>query len=273
MTRVCFANPLLTHSALSMSSLPMSLSEQFQKDGFAVVPDCLSAEIVARLILLTENARVRTTAPESVANSSGVYALRNLVDAVPEVAELISNPDVVRLVSAILGSDAFMVRSTLFDKTNGANWGVFWHQDLSIAVQDRHEIEGYHAWTRKAGVQCVQPPISVMSRILAIRLHLDDCFADNGALKVLPGTHRSAQLTSNRIEEMSTSVSEVICEVPAGGAVLMSPLTLHASSPMNKPGHRRVIHLEFASIELPEPLQWKYRIPCRQVDDHTISMT
>ena len=125
MTRVCFANPLLTHSALSMSSLPMSLSEQFQKDGFAVVPDCLSAEIVARLILLTENARVRTTAPESVANSSGVYALRNLVDAVPEVAELISNPDVVRLVSAILGSDAFMVRSTLFDKTNGANWGSF----------------------------------------------------------------------------------------------------------------------------------------------------
>jgi ectoine hydroxylase-related dioxygenase (phytanoyl-CoA dioxygenase family) len=102
----------------------------------------------------------------------------------------------------------------------------------------------------------------MMSRILAIRLHLDDCFAANGALKVLPGSHRSDALTSDRIEEISSSVNEVVCEVPAGGAVLMSPLLLHASSPMINPGHRRVIHLEFTAQELPQPLEWRYRMPC-----------
>ena len=239
-----------------------SLFSMFQNQGFAVVPQCLDGDTVARLVHLTELARARVEAAESVSNSSGVYALRNLVDVVPEVAELSLNSKVAELVEAVLGTGAFMVRSTLFDKTDGANWGVFWHQDLSIAVKERHQVEGFHAWTRKAGVQCVQPPVEMMSRILAIRLHLDDCFAANGALKVLPGSHRSDALTSDRIEEISSSVNEVVCEVPAGGAVLMSPLLLHASSPMINPGHRRVIHLEFTAQELPQPLEWRYRMPC-----------
>ena len=240
-----------------------SLFSMFQNQGFAVVPQCLDGDTVARLVHLTELARARIEAAESVSNSSGVYALRNLVDVVPEVAELSLNSKVAELVEAVLGTGAFMVRSTLFDKTDGANWGVFWHQDLSIAVKERHEVEGFHAWTRKAGIQCVQPPVQIMSRILAVRLHLDDCFAANGALKVLPGSHRSDALTSNRIEEISSSVNEVVCEVPAGGAVLMSPLLLHASSPMINPGHRRVIHLEFTAQELPQPLEWRYRMPCK----------
>jgi ectoine hydroxylase-related dioxygenase (phytanoyl-CoA dioxygenase family) len=241
-----------------------SLFRMFQNQGFAVVPQCLDGDTVARLVHLTELARARIEAAESVSNSSGVYALRNLVDVIPEVAELSLNSKIAELVEAVLGTGAFMVRSTLFDKTDGANWGVFWHQDLSIAVKERHEVEGFHAWTRKAGVQCVQPPVQIMSRILAVRLHLDDCFAANGALKVLPGSHRSDALTSDRIEEISSSVNDVVCEVPAGGAVLMSPLLLHASSPMINPGHRRVIHLEFTAGELPEPLEWRYRIQCRQ---------
>jgi ectoine hydroxylase-related dioxygenase (phytanoyl-CoA dioxygenase family) len=234
----------------------------FQNQGFAVVPQCLDGDTVARLVHLTELARARIEAAESVSNSSGVYALRNLVDVIPEVAELSLNSKIAELVEAVLGTGAFMVRSTLFDKTDGAHWGVFWHQDLAIAVKERHQVEGFHAWTRKAGVQCVQPPVEMMSRILAIRLHLDDCFAANGALKVLLGSHRSDALTSNRIEEISSSANKVVCEVPAGGATLISPLLLHASSPMSNPGHRRVIHLEFTAQELPQPLEWRYRMPC-----------
>jgi ectoine hydroxylase-related dioxygenase (phytanoyl-CoA dioxygenase family) len=245
-----------------MSSPGTSIAERYQADGYAVVPECLSASTVTELIRVIEAAMTRTDADESVANTSGVYALRNLVDVVPAAADLVSSPEVSQLVCAVLGTSAFMVRSTLFDKTEGANWGVFWHQDLSVAVKKRHEVEGYHAWTRKAGVQCVQPPTSVMTELLALRLHLDDCFADNGALKVLPGTHQMSQLTADRIELLATDTPAVTCEVPAGGAVLMNPLLLHASSPMNKPGHRRVIHFEFAAMELSAPLEWRYRIPC-----------
>lgn len=36
-----------------------------------------------------------------------MYALRNLVDVVPEVAELVVNSRVAQLVTAILGTQAF----------------------------------------------------------------------------------------------------------------------------------------------------------------------
>ena len=105
----------------------------------------------------------------------------------------------------------------------------------------------------------MQPPTNVMNQVLALRLHLDDCRAENGALKVLPGTHRDVPLGTAEIEQLAGAGSEVVCEVPAGGAILMNPLLFHASSPMNRPGHRRVIHLEFTAMELPPPLEWRYR--------------
>ncbi len=154
-----------------------------------------------------------------------------------------------------------MVRSTLFDKTSGANRGVFWHQDLSIAVPNRADASGFSAWTRKAGVNCVQTPPELMRRMLAVRIHLDDCTRENGALRVLPGTHGHARLQATDVEELRQSTSETICEVPAGGLQLMRPLLLHASSPMQRARSRRVIHLEFTDFELPAPLAWRYRIP------------
>lgn len=60
-----------------------SLYKHFQEQGFAIVPQSLDGDTVARLVHLTELARARIEAAESVSNSSGVYALGNLVDVVP----------------------------------------------------------------------------------------------------------------------------------------------------------------------------------------------
>lgn len=211
--------------------------DHYYEHGFAVIDECLPAAAVTRFSNLLETARLRAAIGEAVSNSSGVYALRNLIDVVPEVVELIRSSEVARLVTSILGPTAFAAR---------------------------HAMEGFNGWTHKAGVHCVQPPAEIMSRILTVRLHLDDCTAENGALKVLPGTHRSERLTTDRIEQFTAGVAEVVCEVPAGGAILMNPLLLHSSSPMNRSGHRRVIHLEFAADELPAPLEWRYRTCCLQ---------
>lgn len=232
---------------------------QLQENGFAIVPSILDPATVQRFSQLVNAARAADHS-ESVSNSSGTYGLRNLTDVVPEIAELVRHPEVVELVQNVIGGEPFLVRSTLFDETPGANWGVFWHQDLSIAVEERQDVAGFSAWTRKAGVQCVQPPVEIMQQILTVRLHLDDCLATNGALKVLPGTHKLSKLTTDAVEAQQQRGSEVVCEVAAGGAVLMRPLLLHASSPMDVETSRRVIHFEFASLELPPPLRWRYRI-------------
>ncbi len=241
-----------------------SVASQYSQQGFVIIPACIPLDLIEVLSDRIESARQSPAVAEGVSNSSGVFAIRNLTDVVPEVTDLIQSEEMAGLTREILGPDCFMVRATLFDKTEGANWGVFWHQDLSIAVQERHNLPGYSSWTRKAGVQCVQPPPEILSQIMAVRVHLDPCAADNGALRVLPGSHRLQKLSTADIENVKEKSQEVVCEVPAGGVVLMNPLLLHASAPMQRPGSRRVIHLEFTSVELLAPLQWRYRIPVRQ---------
>ena len=51
-----------------------------------------------------------------------------------------------------------------------------WHQDLSIAVKERHEVAGFGPWSVKEGVP-VQPPVEILESMLTLRLHLDDCHA------------------------------------------------------------------------------------------------
>lgn len=236
------------------------LKNEVDETGFAILPTTIDEATRQKFCRLVDEAR-RQQQSENVSNSSGTYGLRNLIDVLPDIVDLVRHPAVEKPVTEVLGDGAFMTRSTLFDKTPGANWGVFWHQDLSIAVEEKADAEGFGAWTRKAGVQCVQPPVELMDQVLAVRIHLDECLGQNGALKVLPGSHRLATLSTAEIETVQQQTEEVVCELPAGGILLMRPLLLHASSPMEEPVSRRVIHLEFANFELPSLLKWKYRVP------------
>lgn len=95
--------------------------------------------------------------------------------------------------------------------------------------------------------------------MIAIRVHLDDCPASNGALQVIPGSHRYGWL-DDQIDEWKSRGLEMTCEVGAGGIVSMCPLTLHASAPSENPGNRRVIHIEFAAEDLPGDLDWNNRV-------------
>jgi ectoine hydroxylase-related dioxygenase (phytanoyl-CoA dioxygenase family) len=172
--------------------------------------------------------------------------------------ELARSQYVRSLVEPVIGAHLFVVRAIFFDKTPEANWKVAWHQDLSIAVRRRVEAEGFGAWSEKAGVVHVQPPAEILRDMLTVRLHLDASDETNGSLKVLPGSHLHGRLGADEIQRWRESAEPVVCHVPRGGALLMRPLLLHASSASTKPRHRRVIHLEFATRELPGGLEWLY---------------
>lgn len=79
----------------------LDLADQLHNQGFAVLEKCLSAEAVARFVALTESARESRESESAVANSAGVYALRNLTDVVPETTELVRNPAVREIVETI----------------------------------------------------------------------------------------------------------------------------------------------------------------------------
>jgi Phytanoyl-CoA dioxygenase (PhyH) len=211
--------------------------------GFAIVLSCLDDETLERL---------------SAHFADGEHALRNLL-SMPIVRELAASVTVRALAGEVLGPNCFAVKGIFFNKTQESNWKVAWHQDLTIAVQQRREVDGFGPWTVKAGVTHVQPPAEIMSRILAVRLHLDESGPGNGPLRVIPGSHDEGRLSSEEIATWQTR-GGVVCTVPRGGAVLMRPLLLHASSACVVSKPRRVIHLEFAADELPHGLEWQDRV-------------
>lgn len=65
------------------------------------------------------------------------------------------------------------VRALLFDKTDGGNWALAWHQDRTIEVAERCEVAGFGPWTVKQGRVHVAPPVSLLERMVTVRLHLD----------------------------------------------------------------------------------------------------
>jgi ectoine hydroxylase-related dioxygenase (phytanoyl-CoA dioxygenase family) len=95
--------------------------------------------------------------------------------------------------------------------------------------------------------------------MLAIRLHLDESHKKNGPLRVVPGSHKAGGLSAQEIATWR-ELPSVICTVPKGGAILMRPLLVHASSSSSELQPRRVIHLEFAAEDLPDGLEWHDRV-------------
>ena len=192
--------------------------------------------------LLRESNRRRAGVRHALERSS---ALRTVADS----------PRVRGIVDAVLGPAAFVVRSIVFDKSPDANWDVPWHQDLTIAVESRVDTPGFGPWSTKDSRPHVQPPAEVLERMLTVRLHLDDCGEDNGALRVVPGSHRRGVL-GDAVDAAAAEQGHVVCVARAGDAVLMRPLLLHSSRKAGTPSHRRVLHLEFSAAPLPSPLAW-----------------
>jgi ectoine hydroxylase-related dioxygenase (phytanoyl-CoA dioxygenase family) len=182
--------------------------------------------------------------------------MRNLLRLAPAIRELAASVAMRSVVEPVLGAEAFPVRGLLFDKTPGANWKVAWHQDLSIAVAKKIDTPGFGPWSIKADVPHVQPLASVLQNMLTVRLHLDDCDENNGPLNVLPGSHAQGVLSVESVMKMREAIEPFSCQLRAGGALLMRPLLLHASSAATSPNHRRVVHIEFANQALPNGLKW-----------------
>src|SRR5215471_9200943 len=223
------------------------MGTNFSNDGVEIICDLLSTRECDELI--------EAIAALSPSRSRRPAGLRNLLRDCPAVAALAARENMCGLVAARLSGDVFPVRALFFDKTEAANWSMPWHQDTFIAVAEKIDTPGFGPWSSKSGVLHVQPPREILENMAAIRFHLDDCDAGNGALKISRGSHLHGILSDAEVDRWK-QIGVMVCEVPRGGGLLMRPLVLHASSAATQPRHRRVIHIEYASGNLPNGLRW-----------------
>lgn len=222
-----------------------TLQRRIAQYGWAVTPAVVEDGLLNEIIAETNTERA---------------GLRNLLSVSPAARRLARHPAVRRIAEATLGTDCFVTRAILFDKTDGANWKVAWHQDLTIAVAERIDVPGYGPWSVKAGIVHVQPPRNVLERMLAVRVHLDECTSDNGPVRVISGSHRCGKIPLAEIAAWKDRHLPVDCLVPRGGVLALRPLLLHGSSQAARPQHRRVVHFEFAVGDLPGGVRWHSQI-------------
>lgn len=133
-----------------------------------------------------------------------------------------------------------------------------YHQDLTISVDQKLQLEGFGPWTTKQNQFAVQPLQNILENIYTIRIHLDDTDENNGALKVIPGSHAKGIYRPETIDW--TIETEKICNVDKGGIMIMKPLILHGSNRTTNGKRRRVIHIEFSDRELPDGLNWSEKM-------------
>ena len=101
----------------------------------------------------------------------------------------------------------------------------------------------------------VCPPEEILQNTVIVRMHRDDAEESNGPLKIVPGC-RNKKLSMGEISLISQSRTPTGSDVNAAGIHIMKPLSFLASSKATSQRHRRVLHPEFNSMELPFGLQW-----------------
>jgi hypothetical protein len=225
--------------------LAAKVVSQFKKDGYFVIPGVIDAVLNRRLGAFVGGL------------AKGGAGSRRLLDEAwcTHLAGALRGDARIR---SLLPHNAVAVQCTLFDKSPTKNWLVALHQDLSIPVRDRVDSPECSGWSEKEGQLYVQPPVSVLERLVAVRVHIDDCSEESGALRVVPHSHTEGRLDPSQAQALHQHHGETLVPVAQGGVLVMRPMLLHASSKATSPVPRRVLHFVFGQPTLPLGLEWRW---------------
>jgi ectoine hydroxylase-related dioxygenase (phytanoyl-CoA dioxygenase family) len=232
----------------------MSYERQINSKGYTIINQVYTESEIDNLISLIENRTKNNPENATFRKSQDLFAIRQFHKEVPETLDFIFNQSLKGIIENTFGKGYFITKSIYFDKPEKSNWFVAYHQDLTISVDKRIEIDNFENWTVKQNQFAVQPPVAILEDNFTIRIHIDKTTKDNGALKVINNSHSKGIL---RIENLDfENEKETICEVEKGGIMIMKPLLFHASNKTTNNERRRVVHIEFSRQELPDGLEW-----------------
>ncbi len=226
----------------------VSATRKLEHKGFSILNNVYTQRSLKRIN------KVLDTLVKDMQNDSKSFAIGNLLNRSPELKELLMSKNLSRILESI-DPKSSLVKAVYFNRQPKENRDTTWHQDRMINVTSKKELEGYSGWTQQEDMIGVIPPIEVSKKIFSLRIHINDTDRFNGCLRVISGSHKKVH-SDNEITVISENSIPYDCEVASGGVILMKPLLLHSSTRSSSQQMKRVIHLEFSSVELPEPLEW-----------------
>lgn len=194
----------------------------FLHNGYLRLPGLLSPACVESLRAATDRlCAMRETMPQ-VAVVTGedeqphVIGIEHLVAlSEPIFRELLGSPLLLSIAEHICGNDFFPVQDFLVAKSLGDGNEVKWHQDL-----------------------LTQP----LGKTIMVGCYLDPANEENGALRIIPGSHQS-ELPICALEKMAYTT----IEMQAGDVLIHDLMLAHSSGKLTDFPQRRVVYVEFMS--------------------------
>lgn len=116
-------------------------------------------------------------------------------------------------------------RALALDQSLDANWLAPWHQDRADELGERSA--------------------ELLARMIALRIHIDDCDGDGAPLEVVPGSHMAGRLDRKAIGTLTKTTQALTCLAVPGDIVAVRPLLVHRSQRPRVGRAQRVIHLEY----------------------------
>ena len=221
----CYDPGMNLHEALAaLGATPELLSESeretLDRDGFLAIPGVLSAEqieaIRTRLDLLIEEG---DEAGKEVHQEAGTERLANLVNKGKVFEVFFTHPKVLAAITHVLGGDL---------KLSSLN---------ARFAKPGEGLQGLHAdWGRLD----VPGNFQVCNSIWL----LDDFTPDNGATRVVPGSHLfGTRLPGDDMADVSQPhPDEVLIQGPAGTVVVFDSHTWHGGTLNRTADRRRAVH-------------------------------
>ncbi len=203
----------------------MSRAEQirrFEVEGFVVLPSILPAEAVARIKEELADAEMSHT-------SYSEFQTRAVTQ--PQwhsraVAELIGFPPMIDFLTDLLGPEIVFTRG-FFQRTLPGSPGISMHTDGQPHGSNLFGYEG----------SCL--------RLVRVLYYLDDLTPERAPFRLIPRSHLSFHAEASPYVRYKSHPEEITLVVPAGSAVVVPSLLLHATHPNRDPRPRELVQLGY----------------------------
>ena len=214
-----------------MTAIPEASRQRLLQDGFVPIPGFLSPERLERLVLrlVTLFAEEGERAGSEFRQEPGARRLANLVDKGAVFAECVADPGVLPYVAEVLGPRFKLSSLNARAALPGADQPQPLHVDAGALPDAQGDWVCNTLWM------------------------LDDFTEENGALRVVPGSHRSGHRPEEALADPRLPhPDEVLVTGRAGDVVVMNAHLWHGGTANRTAGRRLALHAFYCRWDKPQ---------------------
>src|SRR5690242_19591285 len=208
--------------------IPVDVARRLRDDGFAIFPGLISEEEVADYRQREEElfAIEGERSGSEFKQEPGTRRLANCVDKGEIFEKAIENPVVLECVQAVLGADFKLSSFNVRSANPQSNCGQPLHADSGAIADERGYWVCNSVWM------------------------LDDFTAENGATRMLPGSHRWRRVPP--VESYDSLPGEELVLGKAGTVVIMNAHMWHGATANRTQAPRRAMHVYYTRADKPQ---------------------